>query len=71
VEHVLRAVRAHEAGVTSVVRPEHVVVGKQVVEPELLRRLRVLADAARIGADLGLREDDAELGKLCGRQTEV
>ena len=60
-EHVLRAIRADEAGVPRVVCAEHVVVREQMVEAELLRRLRVLADAARVGADLGLWKDDAEL----------
>ena len=44
-----------------VVGPEHVVVREQMVEAELLDGLRVLAHAAGVGADLRLREDDAEL----------
>ena len=60
-EHVLRAVRADEVWMPRIVRTEHVVVGEEVVEAELLHRLRVLADAAGVGADLGLRKDGAEL----------
>ena len=60
-EHVLRAIRADEAGVPRVVCPEDVVVREQMLEPELLHRLRVLAHAAGVGADLRLRKDRAEL----------
>ena len=51
----------------STVGAEHVVVGEQVVEAELLDRLRVGAHAAQVGADLGLREDDAELHRRIRR----
>ena len=39
---------------------EHVVVGEEVVVAELLGRLRERPHGARVGADLGLREDDAQ-----------
>ena len=61
VEHVLGPVRADQVGMAGVVRAEHVVVGEQVVEAELLHGLRELAHAAGVGADLGLREDGSEL----------
>jgi hypothetical protein len=61
VEHAVRVVRAAEAGMARPLRAEHVVVGVQVVEPELLDALRERAHAGRIGADLCLREDRPEL----------
>ncbi len=41
------------------VRAEHVVIGQQVGVPQLLDRLSVGTDRARIGADLCLREHHA------------
>ena len=70
VEHVLGAIRADEVRVAGVVRSQHVVVGEQVVEAELLHGLRELAHALRVGADLGLREDGAELQALDARATD-
>ena len=48
--------------------PEHVVVGEQVVEAELLHGLRVARARRRVGADLGLGEDDAELHSRSTRE---
>ena len=67
-EHVLGAIRADEVRMTGVVRSQHVVVGEQVVEAELLHGLRELAHAARVRADLRLREDDAELHSRSTRE---
>ena len=61
VEQVLGPVRADEVGVACIVRTEHVVVGEEVVEAEVLYGLRVLADSTGICANLRLRENDAEL----------
>ena len=61
VEHVLGAIRADEVRMAGVVRSEHMVVGEQVVEAELLHGLRELAHAAGVGADLCLWEDGSEL----------
>ena len=51
------------------IRAEHVVVGEQVVEAELLDALRELPDTADVGADLRLREDGAELHRQALRST--
>ena len=61
VEQVLGPVRADEVGMACIVRTEHVVVGEEVVEAEVLYGLRVLADSTGICANLRLRENDAEL----------
>ena len=61
VEHAVRVVRAAEAGVALTVGAEHVVVRVQVLESEVLYSLGIRADAARVGADLRLREDRPEL----------
>ena len=39
---------------------DDVVVGEQMVIPQLLHALPVGADGTHVGADLGLREDDAD-----------
>ena len=46
------------------IRAEHVVVGQQVREAELLDPLRVGADGSPVGADLGLGKDDTDLHGL-------
>ena len=56
--HVVRAVPALVHGR---VGAQHVVVGQQVPEAEFLGPLRVAAHRRRVWADLGLREDDADL----------
>ena len=61
VELVLCPVRACQVGMPLAIRSEHVVVREQMIEAELLRALRELADAADVGADLRLGKDDAEL----------
>ena len=61
VEHVLGRVWAGPLGTVGDVRAEYVVVRQQMGESELLGRLGVLADAARVSADLRLREDDSDL----------
>ena len=61
VELVLGRVRPGPVGAVGDVGAEHVVEGEQVVVAELLHGLRELANAARVDADLGLREDDADL----------
>ena len=60
-ELVLCSVGACQVGMPLAICAEHVVVREQVVEAELLHALRELADAADVGADLRLGEDDAEL----------
>jgi len=62
VEHVDLAVGALQAleVVGSGIGAENVIEGQEMIEAHLLHRLDVVADADRIGADLGLRENDAE-----------
>ena len=61
VELVLGRVRPRPVRPRGDVGAEHVVVGEQVAVAQLLGRLRERAHRARVGADLGLRKDDAEL----------
>ena len=61
-KHILVGVRAAPVRATALrVGTEHVIVHEQMLETETLDRLRIGADAARIGADLGLWEDNAKL----------
>ena len=62
VKHILVGVRAAPVWTTALrVRAEHVIEHEQVLETEALDRLRVGTDGARVGADLGLRKDNAKL----------
>ena len=61
VERRVDVVRAAPRLVHLGIGAEHVVVGQQVLEAELLDALRVRADRAPIGADLRLREHDTDL----------
>jgi hypothetical protein len=61
-------VGAGVAGVPGRVGAEDVLVGEQVSEAEVLDALGVGADGARVGADLGLGEDDTDLH---GRATSL
>ena len=60
VELVLGRVRPWPVRPLRDVRAEDVVIREEVVVADLLGRLRERPDAARVGADLGLREDDAQ-----------
>src|SRR5205823_1949854 len=57
----LDAVGTAEALVGAPVGAYDVVVGEEVLVPELLGRLGVRADVSRIGADLGVWDDDPNL----------
>ena len=57
VEHVLGPVRPGQMRVRSGIGTEDVVVGVQMVEAELLDRLRIRANAGRIRPHLSLRKD--------------